>query len=95
MKKLLGILVLGLLSSFSVFAEDILGCSSIDFPRHAKMYRNFDKILNNLQKERAKAFKEFHNEVAMGKFPAKKHSISVDKTQLSLYKKFLKKKIKN
>ena len=78
-----------------LFAEDILGCSSIDFPRHAKMYRNFDKILNNLQKERTKAFKEFHNEVAMGKFPAKKHSISVDKTQLSLFKKFLKKKIKN
>ena len=59
------------------------------------MYRNFNKIFNDLQKERTKAFKEFHHDVTMGKFPAKKNSIGVDKTQLNLFKKFLKKKIKN
>ena len=27
-----------------LFSEDILGCGSIDLPRHAKKYRNFNKI---------------------------------------------------
>ena len=74
-----------------LFAEDILGCSSIDAPRHAKMYRNFNKIFNNIQIERIKAFKEFHKDVASGKFPAKKHSIGINKNQLNLFRKFLEK----
>ena len=75
-----------------LFAEDILGCSTIDTPRHAKMYRNFKKIYNNIQIERIKAFKEFHKDVVSSKFPAKKHSVTIDKSQLSLFKKFLEKK---
>ena len=78
-----------------LFAEDILGCSSIDFPRHAKMYRNFNKIYNDIQKERIKAFKEFHKDVTIGTFPGKKNSISVDKNQLNSFKQFLKNEIKN
>ena len=35
-----------------LFAEDILGCGSIKMPRHAKQYRNFNRIYENLQKER-------------------------------------------
>ena len=78
-----------------LFAEDILGCSSIEFPRHAKMYRNFNKIFSDIQIQRIKAFKEFHKDVSLGKFPGKKNSISVDKKQLNLFKKFLNKESKN
>ena len=74
-----------------LFAEDILGCSSIDTPRHAKMYANFNKINAKIQKERINAFKKFAAEVRSGTFPSKKHSISVDKKELNLFKKFLQK----
>ncbi len=46
-----------------LFAEDILGQSQIQFPRHAKQYANFDKLMQNLQKERINAFKEFKSDV--------------------------------
>ena len=72
-----------------LFAEDILGCSSIDTPRHAKMYANFNKLNEMMQKERIKAFKEFSSEVKNGEFPGKKHSISVDKEELDQFKKLI------
>ena len=78
-----------------LFAEDILGHSLIDTPRHAKIYRNFNKIFASMQKERISAFKEFHKDVSLGKFPGKKNSVSVDKKQLNLFKKFLNKENKN
>jgi 3-methyl-2-oxobutanoate hydroxymethyltransferase len=75
-----------------LFAEDILGQSKIQFPRHAKKYTNFDKILQNLQRERVSAFKEFKSEVKRNKFPTKKHSILLEKKELLNFKKFLKTK---
>ena len=72
-----------------LFAEDILGCSSIDTPRHAKMYTNFNKLNEMIQKERIKAFKKFSSEVKNGEFPEKKHSISVDKEELDQFKKLI------
>ena len=72
-----------------LFAEDILGCSSIDTPRHAKMYANFNKLNDMIQKERIKAFKKFSSEVKNGEFPGKKHSISVDKEELDQFKKLI------
>jgi len=75
-----------------LFAEDILGQSKIQFPRHAKKYSNFDKILQNLQRERVSAFKEFKSEVKRNKFPKKKHSILLEKKELLNFKKFLKTK---
>jgi len=77
-----------------LFAEDILGCSSIDTPRHAKKYANFNKLNDQIQKERIKAFKQFASEVKTGAFPSKKHSISVDTKELNDFKKLLKKKKK-
>ena len=74
-----------------LFAEDILGQSSIDFPRHAKMYRNFSKIEDNLQKERISAFKEFVRDVKKQKFPQKKHSINIEKKELKKFKEKFKK----
>ena len=72
-----------------LFAEDILGQSQIQFPRHAKQYANFDNLMQNLQKERVKAFKEFQSDVKKNKFPTKKHSISLEKKELLNFKKFL------
>jgi len=74
-----------------LFAEDILGQSKIDFPRHAKKYKDFDKLLNNIQKERVSAFKQYKKDVQKSKYPAKKHSISIDKIELNKLRKFLKK----
>ena len=86
-----------------LFAEDILGCGTIDLPKHAKQYRNFhsiiqkmdkekNRILEQMQKERIKAFKEYKNDVVSNKFPSNKHSIKIEKKQLENFKKFLKKK---
>ena len=78
-----------------LFAEDILGCSSIDTPRHAKMYANFNKLNDQIQKERIKAFKKYDLEVKKGIFPSKKHSISIDKKELISFKKSLRVKKDN
>ncbi|MDC1296531.1 3-methyl-2-oxobutanoate hydroxymethyltransferase, partial [Alphaproteobacteria bacterium] len=73
-----------------LFAEDILGYGNIDLPRHAKQYRNFNKIFKDIQKERIKAFQEYKKDVYNHKFPEKKHSIVIDEKELNNFKKFLK-----
>ena len=73
-----------------LFAEDILGHSSIDTPRHAKVYINFSKVFQSLQKKRIKAFKQFRKDVSDEKYPTKKHSINIDKKELNKFQKFLK-----
>jgi len=72
-----------------LFAEDILGQSQIQFPRHAKKYADFEKLMQKIQKERVNAFKEFNSEVRSNKFPSKKNIISIDKKELINFKKFL------
>ena len=74
-----------------LFAEDILGCSSIKLPRHAKQYRNFNKIYEKIQKERLNAFKEYKNDVIKNKFPLKKHSIDINKNEFEEFKKYINK----
>ena len=74
-----------------LFAEDILGQSEIAFPRHAKKYKNFNKILDDIQKERILAFKQYKKDVQKNKYPTKKHVISIDKIELNNFRKFLKK----
>tara|TARA_B100000029_G_scaffold511846_1_gene606929 strand:+ start:716 stop:1558 length:843 start_codon:yes stop_codon:yes gene_type:complete len=74
-----------------LFAEDILGQSEIVFPRHAKKYKNFNKILDDIQKERILAFKQYKKDVQQNKYPTKKHVISIDKIELNNFRKFLKK----
>ena len=72
-------------------AEDILGYhnnSSIT-PRHAKSYRNFDKIFQDIQKERIKAFKKYQADVSFKKFPLKKHSVLADQKELIKFKKLI------
>ena len=77
-----------------LFAEDILGYQndSSKTPRHAKSYRNFDKIYSTMQKERIKSFKKFKSDVELKKFPLKKHSIMAEKKELEKFKNLIKKK---
>ena len=74
-----------------LFAEDILGYhfNSTKTPRHAKTYRNFDKIYSNIQKERINAFKKFQSDVESKKFPSKKHSIITKKKELIQFTKLV------
>ena len=72
-----------------LFAEDILGCGLINLPRHAKQYRNFNKIYKKMQDDRIGAFKEYKKDVLNEKFPTKKHSISIDDKELNNFKNFL------
>ena len=76
-----------------LFAEDILGYhfDSARTPRHAKSYRNFDKIYSTIQKERIKSFKKFQSDVELKKFPLKKHSIMAEKKELEKFKNLIKK----
>ena len=76
-----------------LFGEDILGynLSSTKTPRHAKSYKNFNKIHNDIQKERVNAFKKFQLEVTERKFPLKKHSIMAEKKELEKFKNLIKK----
>ena len=77
-----------------LFADDILGYSSIDLPRHAKNYKDFNKIYGEVQKERVDAFVEFKKEVLSNKFPSENHSIKIEKKELKVFKKITKKKSK-
>ena len=74
-----------------LFAEDILGYhfNSTKTPKHAKTYRNFDKIYSNIQKERINAFKKFQSDVESKKFPSKKHSIIAKKKELVQFTKLV------
>jgi 3-methyl-2-oxobutanoate hydroxymethyltransferase len=71
-----------------LFAEDILGYhfDSIKTPRHAKNYKNFHKIYNNLHKERVVAFRKFQSDVESKKFPSQKHSVMADEKELVKFK---------
>ena len=72
-----------------LFAEDILGYSKTRAPRHAKIYRKFNAIFENMQKDRIDAFKEFKNDVALNIYPSKEHSIVIAEKELIQFQMFL------
>ena len=74
-----------------LFAEDILGQSKIKFPRHAKKYKDFNKIYEKLQKERINAFKEYQRDVVSKKFPSKNNVVIANKKELEKFKKLIEK----
>ena len=73
-----------------LFAEDILGYGNVDLPRHAKQYRNFKKIYDDLQKERIKAFKEYKRDIIDTQFPSKSNIIDISEIELNKLKKAVK-----
>lgn len=61
-----------------LFAEDILGENTGHVPRHAKVYRDFAAEYARLQAERIAAFREFGADVATGRFPERRHLVTMD-----------------
>ena len=74
-----------------LFAEDILGQSKIKFPRHAKKYKDFNKIYEKLQKERINAFREYQRDVVNKKFPSKNNVVIANKKEIEKFKKLIEK----
>jgi 3-methyl-2-oxobutanoate hydroxymethyltransferase len=64
-----------------LFSDDILSDYDERIPRHAKAYRNFLKEYKRLQQERIAAFKEYADDVSSGRFPEKRHLISMEDTE--------------
>ena len=58
-----------------VFAEDILGNNPPPYPRHSKQYRQLYKMKEEMQVERVAGFREFINDVQMGRFPGPPHVV--------------------
>ena len=68
-----------------LFGCDILGATKGHIPRHAKIYRNFQKEFERLQIERENAFKEFYDDVQSGSFPEEKHILKIDEKELDIF----------
>ena len=77
-----------------LFGEDILGYhfNSTKTPRHAKKYKDFNKIYEKLQKERILAFKEYQKDVVSKKFPSKNNVTLTKDNELNEFKKIIKRK---
>ena len=69
-----------------LFSNDILGWTEGHMPRHARVYRNFKKEYERLQRERVAAFKEFHQDTLDKNFNDPKITVSIDDRE---YDKFL------
>jgi 3-methyl-2-oxobutanoate hydroxymethyltransferase len=61
-----------------LFAQDILGDGPGPFPRHAKIYRDFHKMRQDMQAERVAAFKEFAADIKSGTYPESKNLVEND-----------------
>ncbi|MBO0333176.1 3-methyl-2-oxobutanoate hydroxymethyltransferase [Sneathiella sp. CAU 1612] len=61
-----------------LFAQDILGDGPGPFPRHAKIYRDFHKMRQDMQKERIAAFSEFAADIRSGEYPAPENIVEID-----------------
>ena len=73
--KRVAILVIGMGSGTGcdgqyLFATDILGDNEGHVPRHAKTYRDFKREYARLHQESIAAFREFHDDVQRGVYPA-------------------------
>lgn len=61
-----------------LFTEDVCGYGENRKPRHAKTYRNLGRDLEQIQKERIAAFRDFREDVENGGYPAAKHSVPIE-----------------
>ena len=64
-----------------MFATDLLGEHDGHYPRHSKVYRDFNSQYQHLQRERIKAFREYAADVASGVFPESVHIVRMDSTE--------------
>ncbi len=69
-----------------LFSNDVLGWTEGHTPRHARVYRDFKKEYERLQRERVKAFTEFHQDTLDRNFNDPKITVPIDDKE---YDKFL------
>ncbi len=60
-----------------LFSTDILGDNEGHIPRHAKVYRDFKGEYERLYQESIAAFREFHQDVQNGAYPAPNQLVQV------------------
>ena len=70
-----------------LFANDVLGYTKGHIPRHARIYKDFKKEHEKLQRERVDAFKSFHEDTINKKFDDPKITVGIEDKE---YEKFLK-----
>jgi 3-methyl-2-oxobutanoate hydroxymethyltransferase len=68
-----------------LFANDILGYTQGDIPRHSKVYRDFKAEYARLQAERIAAFTEFATDVASGAYPEDRHLVAMPPNELETF----------
>ena len=70
-----------------LFANDVLGYTKGHIPRHARIYKDFKKEHEKLQRERVDAFKSFHEDTINKKFNDPKITVGIEDKE---YEKFIK-----
>jgi 3-methyl-2-oxobutanoate hydroxymethyltransferase len=68
-----------------LFSTDVLGDNQGHVPRHSKVYRDFAAENARLQRERVAAFREFHDDVVGGAFPAVGQEVLMKPDQLEAF----------
>ena len=68
-----------------LFSEDVLGCTKVHRPRHAKVYRNFRAEFERLQAERIAAFAEFKADVDNSVYPEQKHLVPMADAEFAAF----------
>jgi len=61
-----------------LFSNDVLGWTEGHMPRHARVYRDFKKEHERLQRERVEAFKEFHADTINKNFNDPKITVPIE-----------------
>ena len=65
-----------------------MGYTKGHIPRHARIYRDFKKEHEKLQKERINAFKEYHNDTINKNFNDPKITVGIDDKEFENFLKF-------
>lgn len=68
-----------------LFADDILGQTKGNIPRHGKVYRDFNAEYARLQEERIAAFGEFKADVDSLAYPEDCHVVKMDPAELDKF----------
>ncbi|MCY3644444.1 MAG: 3-methyl-2-oxobutanoate hydroxymethyltransferase [Acidimicrobiaceae bacterium] len=68
-----------------LFSMDILGTNTGHYPRHSKKYRDFRAEYERLHAERVAAYSEYRDDVVSGAYPAERHKLQVDETELARF----------
>ena len=72
-----------------LFSQDILGTNTGRIPRHSRVYRQFYKEFERLQKERIAAYREFIEDVKKKNFDDPKITVGIDDREFERFMKLL------